>query len=208
MIDAVLTEAVPATQQRVRLLPARVTMYFLLAMGLFPERGYRGVWSALTTGLDRPGPATPTASALRQARSRIGPAPLAALFRLLSGPQAWPRTPGTCWRGLRLVAIDGTGIAVPDSDANRAWTDKTTASHPAAGYPLLRLVTLVECGTRALIAAVFGPPAAGELASAAKLAPRLRRGLVLRPAPNSAAPPFTPTPAATGADLLIRLKAN
>jgi hypothetical protein len=43
MIDAVLTEAVPATQQRVRLLPARVTMYFLLAMSLFPERGYRGV---------------------------------------------------------------------------------------------------------------------------------------------------------------------
>jgi transposase IS4-like protein/DDE family transposase len=208
LIDAVLTEAVPATQQRVRLLPARVTMYFLLAMGLFPERGYRGVWSALTTGLDRPGPATPTASALRQARSRIGPAPLAALFRLLSGPLAWPRTPGACWRGLRLVAIDGTGIAVPDSDANRAWTDKTTASHPAAGYPLLRLVTLVECGTRALIAAVFGSPADGELAYAAKLRNRLRPGMVLLADRNFDAATFITSTAATGADLLIRLKAN
>jgi hypothetical protein len=107
-----------------------------------------------------------------------------------------------------LVAIDGTGIAVPDSDANRAWTDKTTASHPAAGYPLLRLVTLVECGTRALIAAVFGTPAEGELAYAAKLGTRLRPGMMLLADRNFDAATFLTHVAATGADLLIRLKAN
>jgi hypothetical protein len=208
MVDAVLAESPPATQRRVRLLPARVTVYFLLAMSLFPERSYRGVFSTLTAGLGELRPATPTAAALRQARSRVGPAPLAALFRLLSGPQAWPRTPGACWRGLRLVAIDGTGIAIPDSDANQAWTDKTTASHPAAGYPMLRLVTLVECGTRALIAAVFGSPADGELAYAAKLLNRLRPGMVLLADRNFDAATFITTTAATGADLLIRLKAN
>lgn len=104
------------------------------------------------------------------------------MFTLLAGPLAWPRTPGACWRGLRLVAVDGTGIAIPDSDTNRAWTDKTrTASHPCTGYPLLRLVTLVECGTRALIAAVDR---------------------------NFDAAPFITHTACTGADLLIRLKAN
>jgi hypothetical protein len=106
------------------------------------------------------------------------------------------------------VAIDGTGIAVPDSDANRAWTDKTTASHPAAGYPLLRLVTLAECGTRALIAAVFGSPADGELAYAAKLRNRLGPGMVLLADRNFDAATFITSTAATGADLLIRLKAN
>ena len=209
MVDAVLAESPPATQRRVRLLPARVTVYFLLAMSLFPERGYLAVFSTLTAGLGELRPATPTASALRQARSRVGPRPLAALFELLSGPLAWPRTPGACWRGLRLVAIDGTGVAIPDSDANQAWTDKPrTASHPSTGYPLLRLVTLVECGTRALIAAVFGSPADGELAYAAKLLHRLRPGMVLLADRNFDAATFITTTARTGADLLIRLKAN
>jgi hypothetical protein len=208
MVDAVLAETAPAAQRRVRLLPARVTVYFLLAMGLFPERGYRGVFSTLTAGLGELGLTTPTAAALRQARSRIGPGPLAALFTLLAGPLTWPRIPGACWRGLRPVAIDGTGIPIPDSETNQNWTDKTTASHPAAGYPLLRLVTLVECGTRALIAAVFGSPAQGELAYAATLLHRLRPGMVLLADRNFDAATFLTQVAATGADLLIRLKAN
>jgi hypothetical protein len=208
MVDAVLAETAPTAQRRIRLLPARVTIYFLLAMGLFPERGYRAVFSTLTTGLGDLGLATPTASALRQARSRIGPRPLAALFALLAGPIAWPRTPGTCWRGLRPVAIDGTGITIPDSTPNRAWTDKTTASHPQAGYPLLRLLTLAECGTRALLAAVFGSPADGELTYAGKLLDRLRPGMVLLADRNFDAATFITQVAATGADLLIRLKAN
>ncbi|MBE1496837.1 hypothetical protein H4696_003937 [Amycolatopsis lexingtonensis] len=209
MVDAVLAETAPAAQRRVRLLPARVTVYFLLAMGFFPERGYHGVFSALIAGLGGQGLRTPTPSALRQARSRVGPGPLAALFTLLAGPVAWSRTPGACWRGLRLAAIDGTQVAIPDSDPNRAWTDKTrTASHPAAGYPLLRLVTLVECGTRALIAAVFGSPAEGELAYAARLTDRLRRGMVLLADRNFDAAPFIADTAKTGADLLIRLKGN
>ncbi|WP_406434247.1 hypothetical protein OHA59_45665 [Streptomyces sp. NBC_01589] len=37
------------------------------------------------------------------------------------------------------------------------------------GYPLLRLLTLVECGTRALIAAAFGPESEGELPYAKRL---------------------------------------
>lgn len=209
MVDAVLAEAPAATQRRVRLLPARVTVYFLLAMGLFPERGYRGVFASLTAGLGALRPATPTASALRQARSRLGPGPLAALFTLLAGPVARPRTPSACWRGLRLVAIDGTQVAIPDSEPHRAWTQMSrTASHPSAGYPLLRLVTLVECGTRALIAAVFGSPADGELAYAATLLNRLRPGMVLLADRNFDAATFLAGTASTGADLLIRLKGN
>ncbi|MEV7046727.1 IS4 family transposase [Amycolatopsis sp. NPDC051061] len=208
MVDAVLAETAPAAQRRIRLLPARVTVYFLLAMSLFPERGYRAVFSTLTAGLGELRPATPTSSALRQARSRIGPRPLAALFALLAGPLAWPRTPGACWRGLRLIAIDGTGITIPDSTPNRVWTNKPTASHPTAGYPLLRLLTLAECGTRALIGAVFGSPAQGELAYAATLTGRLHPGMVLLADRNFDAATFITQVAATGADLLIRLKAN
>ena len=50
LVDAVLTEAW-TVQRRLRDLPSRVGMYFLLAMCLFPEVGYRLVWDKLTGGL-------------------------------------------------------------------------------------------------------------------------------------------------------------
>lgn len=218
MVDAVLAdtaavETARLPQRRVRLLPARVVVYFLLAMGLFPQVGYRGVFDKLTAGLAGLGLTTPSAGALRQARRRVGTAPLKALFELLAGPLAWPRTPGVCWRGLRPVAIDGTTVAIPDSKANQAWTDKhRTASHATAGYPIVRLVTVVECGTRALLAAVFGTPADGELAYASQLTAetttRLQKGMVLLADRNFDAGTFLAQVAATGADLVIRLKAN
>ena len=213
MVDAVLAETVGATQRRARLLPSRVVVYFLLAMGLFPKLGYRGVWDKLTAGLGWLAATTPTAKGLREARRRVGAAPLKALFELLAGPLAWPVTPGVCWRGLRPVAIDGTGVAIPDSPANQAFTDKPrTASHPDAGYPLLRLVVVVECGTRALLAAVFGTPADGELIYASHLldraSTRLRKGMVLLADRNFDAGAFLAQVHATGADLVIRLKAN
>lgn len=50
--------------------------------------------------------------------------------------------------------------------------DSTTLFHKhvgparAFGYPLVRLVAIVECGTRAPVGAVFGPDDIGELAYA------------------------------------------
>jgi Insertion element 4 transposase N-terminal len=43
LVDAVLEET-RSVQQRLRDLPSRVGVYFLLAMCLFPEVGYRLVW--------------------------------------------------------------------------------------------------------------------------------------------------------------------
>jgi hypothetical protein len=51
---------------RVRLIPARVTVYLLLAGCLFAGLGYVGVWQRLTAGLCGLAVATPTAAALRQ----------------------------------------------------------------------------------------------------------------------------------------------
>jgi Insertion element 4 transposase N-terminal len=50
MVDEALT-ATGAAQRRVRLLPARVVVYLLLAGCLFAEVGYRQVWHKLTAGL-------------------------------------------------------------------------------------------------------------------------------------------------------------
>lgn len=99
------------------------------------------------------------------------------LFDRLRGPVGTTATPGVFWRGLRVVAWDGTCVEVADSTANvahfgrHAWT----SSRPA-GYPQVRLTTLVECGTRALIAAAFGPLRGKELPQAARLLPALGPG--------------------------------
>ena len=207
MVDAVLAQT-GRTQQRIRLLPARVVVYFLLAMTLFTGLGYREVWARLTAGLGELALPTPSTAALRQARRRVGTAPLKALFELLAGPVAWPGIPGVSWRGLRPVAFDGTTVAVPDSPTNQEWADKKTTGNDKAGYPLLRLMTLVECGTRALLGAAFGSPAEGELVYATRLVDRLRSGTVVLADRNFDAGPFLAAVAATGADFLIRVKAN
>ncbi len=93
MVDAVLEEA-GARERRLRDLPSRVGVYFVLAMGLFPLLGYQMVWQKLTAGLDGQGLPCPSPKALRDVRRRIGVAPVKALFEVLAGPVAWPSVPG------------------------------------------------------------------------------------------------------------------
>ncbi len=100
MVDEVLAST-GKTQCRVRLLPARVVVYLLLAACLFAEPGYRQVWRKLSAGLHPLPVATPTVSALRQARQRLGAAPLKALFDL-RGPAATTATHAVRWQGLLL----------------------------------------------------------------------------------------------------------
>jgi hypothetical protein len=64
------------------------------------------------------------------------------------------------------VAFDGTSLQLPDRDPVTAHFPKRRGEEREFGYPLLRLVTLVETGTRAMIAAAFGPEEDGELSYA------------------------------------------
>ena len=54
LADAVLEET-RARERRLRVLPSRVGIYFVLALGLFPGLGYRNVWAKLTAALDDAG---------------------------------------------------------------------------------------------------------------------------------------------------------
>ncbi len=76
MVDEALAATTAAVRRRVRLLPARVVVYLLLAGCLFAEAGYRQVWHKLTAGLDSVPVADPSENALWQARARLGVAPL------------------------------------------------------------------------------------------------------------------------------------
>jgi Insertion element 4 transposase N-terminal len=74
VIDDVLAQT-GRVQLRIRRLPARVSVLFILGLSLFGGMGYRGVWRELThSGGVAAGPA-PSSSALSRARRRIGVAP-------------------------------------------------------------------------------------------------------------------------------------
>jgi hypothetical protein len=207
MVDDALART-GTLQRRVRALPARVVVYLLLAGCLFAELGYGQVWGRLTTGLRGVAVATPTGSALRQARQRLGPAPLRALFDLLRGPAATSATATVSWRGLLLAAIDGTVMSVPDSPANVSVYVKQRGNNGGSGYPAMRLSAIVACGTRTVIDAVFDPTATGEIAQARQLARSLRPGMLLLADRNYAAADLIADLAATGADLLVRCKSS
>ncbi|MFF2476280.1 hypothetical protein [Streptomyces sp. NPDC058066] len=58
---------------------------------------------------------------------------------------------------MRTVAFDGTSLQLPDRVPVTDRFPKRSGPEREFGYPLLRLVTLVETGTRAVMAAAFGP---------------------------------------------------
>jgi hypothetical protein len=208
MADAVLEEA-RARERRVRLLPSRTGVYFVLALCLFPQDGCLAVWGRLTAALDGLGLTMPSAKALRCLRRRVGAAPLRLLFEALAGPLGQPRTPGVMFGGYRTVSFDGCRtVKVPDTAANRGWLGKMNASLGVTGYPVIQLMTLVETGTRALIGAVFGTTATGELAWARRLLHLLDPSMLVLMDRGFDAGDFLAGVAGAGAQFLVRLNAS
>jgi Insertion element 4 transposase N-terminal len=122
LVDRVVAET-GRVQRRSRLLPARVVVYYVLAMCLFFGQGYEEVARLLTEGLAyaRRWSGTwrvPTTAAITRARARLGPEPLRALFAAVCTPMATETTAGAFYRAWRLVAVDGTTFDLPDTVAN------------------------------------------------------------------------------------------
>ncbi|MFJ7908864.1 IS4 family transposase [Kitasatospora sp. NPDC096204] len=208
LVDAVLEEN-RVVEHRRRLLPSRVGVYFVLAMSLFPALGYLRVWDKLTAGPAGLGVARPSEKALRCLRRRMGPAPFKALFEVVAGPLAQPTTPGVCYRRWRTVAFDGcASVKVPDSERNRTWLGRIQTQWGLAGYPVLRLMTLCETGTRGLLGAVFGPTAEYETAYARRLLPLVNADMLVLADRGFDGDAFLSDIAATGAQFVIRVGAH
>ncbi|MFE9728803.1 IS4 family transposase [Streptomyces sp. NPDC005794] len=202
LVDAVLKET-RTVQRRLRDLPSRVGVYLLLAMCLFPEVGYRLVWDKLTAGLAGMPIVCPSTKALRDLRRRLGSAPVRALFEVLAGPLAQPTTSGVRFGPFRTVSFDGcSSIKVPDSERNRDRLGRC----PNGGYPQVELMTLVETGTRSVIAAVFGPTRRGEISYATALLEHLGPEMLVLWDRGFDGNDFFAAVHATGAQILGRIK--
>jgi Insertion element 4 transposase N-terminal/Transposase DDE domain len=214
LVDEVVAEAGRA-ERRHRLLPARVVVYYVLGLALYSSSSYEEVIRMLVEGLawqsgwQRPW-SVPTKGALWQARTRLGPKPLRALFERVAVPLAEPRTRGAFYRELRLVSIDGTCVDVPDTPANeeRFGRPGSGRGQGVGAFPQLRLLGLGECGTHAMIAVAHGPLKDGERALAAGLVGALCPDMLCLADRGFYSYALWNQARGSGAQLLWRMKAN
>lgn len=191
-------------KRRIRKLPSRVVVYFVLALALFPQLGYRNVFTKLclhTTGITKI-----TESALTQARRRIGAAPLRWLFEMLRGPAPTVTRQGSFFGKYRICAIDGMVLTLPDSPQILTKYTKHRGNHGGTGYPQARVLALVACGTRSIIDAVFGPMSIGETTYTPALLPSMRPGMLVLADRNFASARLLHQIGGNGAHFLVRVK--
>lgn len=214
LVDRVVAGA-GRTQQRSRLLPARVVVYYVLAMCLFFGQGYEEVARLLTEGLGwarrwRGSWQVPTTAAIARARARLGPEPVKALFAAVCRPVAATGTVGAFYRGWRLVAVDGTTFDLPDTPSNVDFFGRpgSTRGSGKGAYPQARVAAVAECGTHAIFAAATGPLSTHETVLARRLFGALGPGMLLLADRGFHGFDLWREAAATGADLLWRVKSS
>ena len=117
----------------------------------------------------------PSSGALTQARARLGGGVMKMLFERIASPTGTESSVGSWWRGLRLVAIDGTVFDLPDTEANSAHFGRPGSSRGEmqGAFPQARVVALLECGTHAIIGAKIGACSTGETTLARSLFKKL-----------------------------------
>jgi hypothetical protein len=169
--------------QRIRAFPAVAGVYYVMALSLYPEAAYEAVFSAVSQGLawdaGAPQPAGVSKVAISLLRTRIGAQPLADLVRRCCVPLADPKIhPEAFYRGLRVVAIDGSTFELADEpDIERAF-GRPSGRQGRAGYPQARCVVLAECATHAVLGANLGEYRSGEWDLCKPLLTKLEPGML------------------------------
>jgi len=127
-------------------------IYWLIALHLYPKLSQRDVYAKMVSGLrtmrDDVPKEIPAKSAFSYRREQLGSEIMQELFAQVSGPKASEQTPGAFWKGMRLLAIDGTVESVADTESNRE-SFRYSVDNESTHSPFLqaRLLLLVECGT-------------------------------------------------------------
>jgi len=92
------------------------------------------------------------------------------LFHQLVKPMGTVETVGAFLNGLRIIAIDGTCLDIPDSDENaRVFSRPGSRPGTRTAFPKARLVILVEAGTHLIFDALICPYKIGERVRALRL---------------------------------------
>ena len=232
LVDRVV-DTTDTREVRRRLLPARLVVYFVLALWLFrgPNCGYGRVMVKLVDALYhrrrgrqlpegvldldgwvdagagrrwRP----PNISNLARARSRLGADPLHMLFEQVAGPVGAPDAAGVFCGGLRVVSVDGSSTDVPNSKGNDEYFGRPSNATGDGAFPQVRWLAAAESGTGALVGATIGPYTVGEQTLALDLLPAFGPGMLVLADRNFLSHTLARDVLGTGAHVLWRASAS
>lgn len=209
LVDEVLAET-GRGERRVRLLPARMVVYYVMALALFFGDGYEEVMRRLVGSLRRMGSwsrewTMPSTAALTKARARLGPEPMRVLFERVAVPMAPEGLPGGWCAGRRVMAVDGSNIDLADTAANVAEFGYASGG---GAFPQVRMVALAETATHAVTAVATGRARTGERGLFGKLLNALTPGMLVLADRGFLSFDLWGQAVATGADLCWRAKSS
>src|SRR4051812_1706317 len=198
--------------ERERDLPAHVMVYYAIALALYMTASTREVLRCLLEGLrwlwGTEAVRVAGKSGISQARTRLGEAPLRQLYERVVRPIATPATKGAWYRAWRLVSLDGSCLDVADTAENEAAFGRPGAGRGGGALPPGRLVAPGGDGTHVLFGARPGGFAEGETTLAHDVLPALGPGMLCLADRQFFGHALWGEAAATGADLLWRVKRN
>lgn len=203
-ITALLRRTGHARRRYLRL-PAWFMVWFVIALGLFCRDSYRQVFKWLQPFRRR---GTPGRSTFCEARQRLGVAPLFRLTQQVVALQATPQTPGAFYHGLRLMALDGFVVDVPDTHANARVFGRPGSSRSPAAFPQARILALCEVGTHVLWRTQIKPYRRSEVPMAPALLRHLQADMLLLWDRNFLSYDLVRQVRQRDAHLLARIKSN
>jgi hypothetical protein len=213
LIEEVLADTGKASQ-RERLLPAPAVVYYVMALALWREAPLEEVLRVVCEGLQwlgggEAGAVQASKSAISQARTRLGAQVMRELAERVLRPLAGAGAPGAWYRGLRIMALDGSCMDVADEAANAEYFGYPGASRGQSAFPQVRVLGLVECGTHVVTAAGLAPYGQSEQAMAAQLLPaKLKPDMLVLADRNFYGFKLWRSACASGAKLAWRVKSN
>src|SRR6266568_3184186 len=159
-----------------RRLPKWFMVWFVIAMGLYATDCYRQIFRWLQR-FRKDG--MPGRSTLCEARQRLGIAPLRLLYDAVVRLLALPSTAHAYYRDMRLMAMDGFVVDLPDtSDLARVF-GRPQGGRTAGAFPQARILGLCETGTHVFWRFLVKPLCRGEIAMARHLLRYLTCGMLL-----------------------------
>jgi hypothetical protein len=202
---------------RERALPNHVVVYYVMMLAIFMADSYREVMRRLLEGFrharrSRDSVKLLGKSGISQARTRLGHSPFKRLYEEVVRPIATGRTKGACYKRWLLVSLDGSTLDVADTLENDEEFGRNEGDRGISAFPKIRLVTLIESGTRVLFGAEMGAYGGAKATSEMELAWRvvgtLKKGMLCMADRYYLGFEFWETARATGADLLWRVKSR
>lgn len=153
MVEALLP------QHRERRFPPTLTLAMFLGQVMSADGSCQNaVNEALFARLSaRMEPGSARTSAYCQARQRL-PQEMVSTLARHCGALLGEQTPKTwLWRGRRVKLVDGTTVSMPDTPENQARFPQHGQQAPGVGFPLARLVGVMDLSNGAVLDAAIGP---------------------------------------------------